>query len=101
MDDNLLFYILTGFLGAELVKKIQNREIILPDFLITCIVFFCLQALLILFMVFLVIFIFIDENHLNFNLINYEIAFLYPLGFSIVVYFSLKLLRLFKNIRKN
>jgi hypothetical protein len=47
MEDNLLFYILTGFLGAELVKKIQDREIILPDFLITCIVFFLLQTLFI------------------------------------------------------
>ena len=100
MDDNLLFYILTGFLGAELVKKIQDREIILPDFLITCIVFFLLQTLFIFISLVMVVLTYFNKETFRYNSINYEGVFLLSLAMSTGFYLIIKLLRLAKKIKK-
>lgn len=100
MDDNLLFYILSGFLGAELIKKIQDREIILPDFLITCIVFFCLQSVFILSLLVITILIYFNKGFFDYSIIDYEGVFLLSLAMSTGFYLIIKLLRLAKKIKK-
>ncbi len=100
MDDNLLFYILSGFLGAELIKKIQDREIILPDFLITCIVFFLLQALFISISLVMVVLTYFNKETFRYHSIDYEGVFLLSLAMSAGFYLIIKLLRLAKKIKK-
>ena len=100
MDDNLLFYILSGFLGAELIKKIQDREIILPDFLITCIVFFLLQTLFIFISLVMVVLTYFNKGVFDYSIIDYEGVFLLSLAMSTGFYLMIKLLRLAKRIKK-
>ena len=100
MDDNLLWGLLTGFLGAELIKKIQDREITLPDFLMTCIVFFCLQVFCVFINLISSILVFFDKGKLNSPILFYEANFLIPLGISVITYFIMKMVRFAEKRKK-